>query len=348
MEAQLKLIDPAVDKRWDAFVDSHPKGSIYHSSVWSRVLERSYGYTPSHLAFEEVGSGRLVGVIPFQLIKSRLTGKRLVSLPLTSYCERLFPESGLEQLVGFVYRYYPDIDYLELKLAQNIEHPGIGLLRQSSFATHILALDPAPELLFKSFHSTSVRQRIRRAERNNLKLRVADQAEDMGTFFRLYRSVRKKHGLPPQPYIFFKNMWCYLKPKELMSLLLIEFGETIVAAAIVLRSRETLHFEYSASDHRFLKLCPNQKLIWESIKMGCRENLKYFDFGRSLLTHRSLIEFKERWGAQELDLVYYYYPVVKGVDSENGFGRKLLSIINRGLPGPLLQLEGRLLYPHLG
>jgi hypothetical protein len=30
------LIDPIIDPMWDAFIDSHPEGIIYHYSVWAK------------------------------------------------------------------------------------------------------------------------------------------------------------------------------------------------------------------------------------------------------------------------------------------------------------------------
>src|SRR5688500_3159984 len=43
-------VDPTSDRRWDAFVLSRPGASIFHHSLWLRVLEAEYGQRPLGLA----------------------------------------------------------------------------------------------------------------------------------------------------------------------------------------------------------------------------------------------------------------------------------------------------------
>jgi hypothetical protein len=301
------------------------------------------------VAFERRETSQFEGIVPFLLIKSRITGKRLVSLPLTSYCDPLVPEQELEHVVHFAFEHHPDIDYLELRFLENIgKHTTSIFQNQSYFVTHILRLDLELDQLFKSFHDTSVRQRIKRAGKKGLRFRIAEEEEDLRKFYQLQTAVRKRHGLPPQPYSFFANLWKLLRPRNFLSVPLIEYEGKVIAAAIVLKFKRTFHLEYSASDQNFLKLCPNQKLIWEVIKIAHRDGARYFDFGRSSVKHRSLIEFKERWGAKRHHLIYCHFPKTKRKDMESGVWRKILEFTNGHLPCRLLQLEGRLIYPHLG
>jgi CelD/BcsL family acetyltransferase involved in cellulose biosynthesis len=348
MTVRLQVIDPETDKRWDEFVDGQRLGSIYHHSAWGKVLESTYRYGRFYVALENEQTGKLEGIVPFLSVESRLTGKRLVSLPFTTYCDRLIPEGQLDNVVNYALEHHPDIDYLELRFLSSIENGAGTFVKQTGYVTHVLSLDGSSEQLFRSFHSTSVRQRIRRAEKNKLSLRLAQEEKDVRKFYELETAVRKKHGLPPQPYAFFANLWSILRPKDLLVVPLIEYEGHVIAAAIVLKFKDTFYFEYSASDPDYLKLCPNQKLIWEVVKMACEEGFKYLDLGRSSVGHWSLIEFKERWGARSRELLYYYWPKAKRVDTENSLGRKVLCYANRFLPDGLLKLEGQLIHRHLG
>ena len=101
---------------------------------------------------------------------------------------------------------------------------------------------------------------------------------------------------------------------------IVEYEGKVIAGATVLRFKDTFHFEYSASDQMFLRLCTNQFLIWEVIKIAYDEGMKYFDFGRTDLTNKSLIEFKERWQAKGENISHYYYP------EKRGFIRKIMGI----------------------
>ncbi len=297
---------------------------------------------------ENAKSGKLEGIVPFLLIKSGLTGKRLVSLPLTSYCNSLIPKSKIPDVINFILQYYPDIDYIEIKSLEDFDIPFDSCEKQRTYSTHILNLDTDLDELFRSFHYTSVRQRITRAEKSNVVFRLAEDEQDLKKFYKLETKVRKKHGLPPQPYRFFTNMWNILKPLGYLFVPVVEYKGRVIGAATVLRFKNTFHLEYSASDKNFLPLCPNQKLIWETIKIAHKDGARYFDFGRSSLTNYSLVEFKERWGAKRQFLNYCYFSKTKKTDFQEGTGRKIVGFINRYLPDRVLQLEGKLIYPHLG
>ncbi len=79
MAGRVVSIDPLTDARWDDFVARHPAAGVFHTSAWIAVTQRTFGYLPAHLAYEE--DGILKGVLPLVQVRSALTGKRLVSLP---------------------------------------------------------------------------------------------------------------------------------------------------------------------------------------------------------------------------------------------------------------------------
>ena len=350
MNYQLKIINPEIDKRWDEFVFNHPNGSIYNHSLWEKVICKTYGYEPFYIAFENNKTDKFDGIIPLMFVNSKLTGKRVVSLPLTSYCTRMIPECKLIDIVSFVMDHYNSLDYIEFKFIDKIRNDTHNFEEQSLYLTSILNLNIGLDKLFKSFHKNHIQRKIKKAEKNNLKFRVAENEEDLKKFYKLETKVRKKHGLPPQPYSFFKNMWLYLKPENLMCLPLIEYKGKVIAAVVMLKFKDTFYYEYSASDSNYLNLGPNQKIIWEIIQIAHRQGVKYFDFGRSSQDHQSLINFKERWGSKTHKLHYYYYPNVKKMNSRdnNKLLYKLLNFTNRHIPLTLLQLEGKVLYQHLG
>jgi hypothetical protein len=77
---ELKVINPNRDKRWDEFVIDHPKGSIYHHSAWGNVLKSTYKCEDFYIALQNTITDELEGIVPFMLVESLITGKRLVSL----------------------------------------------------------------------------------------------------------------------------------------------------------------------------------------------------------------------------------------------------------------------------
>lgn len=344
----LKIINPDDDKRWDLFVENQPGGSIFHHSAWKSVLQSTFGFIPFYVAEVNPDNGRFEGILPSMRVKSRLTGTRLVSLPFTSYCAQLLPVTLIDNVIDLALRNYPDTNYLELKLFDRLEKESEILQRQSAYNTHILHLTASTNDIFKSFHNTSVCQRIKRAGKYRLKLRMADSEEDLKLFYNLHAKIRKKHGLPPHPYRFFQNMWKLLMPQNFLLIPLLEYQGKIIAGAIILKFKEAFHFEYSAFDRDHTDVSPNHFMIWETIKIAQDEGAKYFDFGRTASANKSLMDFKKRWGTEEHNLQYYYYPEVKRVNTEEGLFKDILTKVNSVLPPCLLKFEGEVIYPHLG
>lgn len=348
MSLDIREVTSRDDGRWDEFITAHPAGTIYHHSAWRKVLESTYGYHPLYLALEDSRSKELHGAYPSMLVRSRLTGDRLVTLPFTSYCAPLAPEGYVAEMVRYKLKKHPKIGYFELKCKDPIAQAPDFLVQDSSYVTHTIDLSVGKSLLFSAFHATSIRQRIRRAEKNGFRLRMAKRVEDLQSFYRLHLCVRKKHGLPPHPFKFFCNMWKELFPRNLLFVPLLEHDGKIVAGAFTLKFKGTFTYEYSATDESYLHLSCNQGLIWEVLKIALSEGAKCFDFGRSALDNPTLIEFKERWGSKRHPLFYYYYPKMGKVGAEGSLGRRILNRANRLMPDALLEMEGNLLYRHLG
>ena len=88
--------------------------------------------------------------------------------------------------------------------------------------------------------------------------------------------------------------------------------------------------------------------MWEAIKHFSKNGCRTFDFGRTDLDHKGLLQFKRGWGTTEGTLHYYNYDL-----SRKKFVTKYPRIktsyrIFRNMPMPLLKLAGRILYKHIG
>jgi hypothetical protein len=289
-------------------------------------------------------------VLPFVFIDSLLTGRRLVSLPFTSYCNPLMPDTRLEEAIRYALGRFRGVEYVELKLLSTPSDDGDNARwgKERPFVSQILPLSGSIHELFRSLHDTSIRQRVRRAERDGLTFRLAGGELELRRFYQLLVEVRRGEGLPSPPYAFFANMQRLLSPGNLFELAVVESNGRIIAAAVVLKGRSTWHLEYSASDARFLKHGANQLLIWECIKRAHQEKATHFDFGRTSLWHRSLLEFKERWHAERHPIRYRYFPDTIKPPQWHDISNSFLIRLNKKLPAAFLQLAGRIIYPHRG
>jgi hypothetical protein len=73
------VTETRTDADWDAYVRDRTTATAYHFSGWPRLIARACGHEPRLLAAER--DGRITGVLPLILMRSRLFGRFAVSLP---------------------------------------------------------------------------------------------------------------------------------------------------------------------------------------------------------------------------------------------------------------------------
>ena len=196
-------VNPIDFPDWDDLLASFPDYSFFHTSTWAGVLHESYGYEPLYIVPN--GQNALPAALPLMEVRSFLTGTRGVSLPFTDHCEPVATRSShLEGLIDFA------IDcgrkrrwrYLELRGGQSL------LARNEPsevYLGHTLDLDRDPDrVFFRLRHST--KRNIRKAEREGVSVEITRSPEAMAEFCRLNCLTRKEHGLPPQPWNFFRGV----------------------------------------------------------------------------------------------------------------------------------------------
>jgi len=347
----VQVIDPRLSPAWDEFVAQQAEGSVFHSTAWARVLLETYRYQPRYYVLTDA-SGDILAGVPLLLVKSRLTGRRLVGLPFSDLCPPLVrdgcdPSPLLESIRGDAQGDH--LSYVEMRGPSPLPLRWWGFQETSCFTRHVIPLDKSLEELQAAFQS-SARRGMKKAEREGVSVHSATGPEDMRRFYCLYVTTRRKHGVVPAPYRFFEEIQAHLLAAGSGCLLLAEWQDRLIAADLLLWDARRLFYKFNVSDPQFLEQRPNNLLMWEAIRLGKKLGCSAFDLGRSEADNEGLQRFKSLWASEASPLPYYYYPTVKGFATEDGTSikRTLMSIAVRLTPRPLLPRAGALLYRHLG
>ena len=339
-------IDPA---RWDDFVTAHPLGTIYHHSAWQAVITGTYGYRPLyHLLLDD--DSNIKAAIASVYVRSWLTGNRVVSYPFSDSCDPLVADrSEVEALLPAVHQSRGDLGarFVELRVARAGSFFQNGDLERD-YCTHTLSLGRDPESLFKTFHKSCIQRGIRKAEKENLEVTEGKDQADLEAFYRLHLLTRKKHGVPIQPFRFFRNLWDALASRNMLTLLLARHKGGCVAAMIVLWFKGVAYYKFGASDDRFEHTRANQLLMWTAIVMACARGCALFDFGRTSLGNAGLAEYKSRWGGVEAPLYHARFPCNRRVEALDERSRKhgVAKRVLTHMPAALIRLSGELFYRH--
>jgi lipid II:glycine glycyltransferase (peptidoglycan interpeptide bridge formation enzyme) len=341
-------LDPLTDPRWPEFVANHPKSSIFHTREWLDVLRRSYGYEP--VAFS-TSQEKLSNAVVFCQIQSWLTGRRLVSLPFSDHCQPLANGHDLEVILNDLNRRrrLSRLRYIELRPHSDTDIVGLqtNFVSSETFCFQKIDLRPDLPVIYKGFHDSCIRRKIKKAEREELFYESGRSEELLQKFCHLLLLTRRRHKLPPQPASWFSNIVKSLG--EMMTIHLLSKGGTPVSCIMTLKYKKSLIYKYGCSDAQFNNLGGTPLIFWKVIQQAKSEGIEEFDLGRSGYEDPGLIAFKEHLGAMSTELRYYRSPVSKKQrESSKSAGPSFARQALARMPDSVLTGVGQLFYRHLG
>jgi len=344
-------LDPTKDVRWAELVEKHPKASVFHTVGWLEALQRTYGYRPVVFTTSPL-NGELKNGLVFCRVRSWLTGGRMVSLPFSDHCEPLF-DSGRD--MHFVMEYlqadlqHRDWKYIEVRPVNGSfcqEGEKMGFRPAKRYCLHRLDLRPDLDQLFRSLHKDSAQRRIRRAERAGVVYKRGRSIQLLKDFYDLLVLTRGRQHLPPQPYLWFRNLVDCMN--DALEIRLAYHAQIPIAAILTLRFRNTVYYKYGCSDAKFKHLGGMPFLLWKTIEESKAAGAEEFDLGRSESDNRGLILFKNHWAQGPTKLAYWRFPAPDTLVSEETRKLNMVKWVFACIPDRLLAATGRLIYRHIG
>lgn len=342
-------INPFVDSRWDTFLKTTRAATVFHTTEWMSVIRDTYGYECRVLATQ--GPDRvLTSGLPYCVVDSYVTGKRLVSLPFSDYCAPLGDRSsdaariviGMKQIAAVTQSRRVDI-----RGCDGIDASGsLGLVPIERFLRHTIDLCGGIRIVEQRFHKDCVRRRVRKAVRAGIDSISGTESLLVDDFYELLVLTRRRHGYPPPPKAWFKNVAKAMPGVEFS----VAYREGVPIAAIVtLRLHNVVYYKYGASDVRCHHWGAMPLLYSEMIGKAINAGAEYVDLGRTEPSNKGLVDFKERFGAVASCVQYWRFGSEPRKESRmSRWIDKTGRFICARTPLVLLPRIGTLLYPHVG
>ena len=381
---KFEVLNPLDRPDWDSMLLCAPGASFFHSSAWAKVLSESYGFTP--LYFTVIKEGKLRALLPVMEVSSLFTGKRGVSLPFTDYCDPIldgdisFPEmfsriidfgkargwkyielrNGNNQLPvasspfpvsGFVSK------FSAFNPATGNREPATGNLQPAtrnpfvpfvSYLGHTLDLTKGEKALYSGLRD-STRRNIKKAVAQGVEIRVSNDLGGVQEFYRLNCLTRKLHGLPSQPSFFFNQIHNRVISADKGFVVLASHGGKNIAGSVFLHFGDKAIFKYGASDRKYQEMRANNLVMWEAIRWFANKGFNSLCLGRTELENEGLRQFKNGWGTEERQILYFRYDLREGAFVPGKrMGEPAYAGLFRAMPLPVLNLIGSLFYRHMG
>ena len=306
----IRLCDNADKDRWNNFIFEF-SDSPYHLYQWKEIFESVYGYQCKYLMAED--QRRIVGVFPVAIVRSKLFGVRISSLPFSDYggpllghisTSSLLIDSFMDCLSPFV----SQADYLEVR--SPIQPKVTAYLKKKlelsdvKYVTFVIDLNKSFDEIWRHVFDKYLRNAIRKAIKNKIVVFEGDFEEYFDDFYRTYALSMKRLGSPPHYEKFFKS--CYqLLGEDHVKLFLATVSNEVIGGVLTFLGKHTIYPGYEGLRQKYRHLNPASLIFSQIMEWGCENKYLRFNFGRTL--HRSgVYNFKKQWGGKEVLMPYSY------------------------------------------
>ena len=350
----ISVVEPWKDARWDAYVASHPRATVYHTGAWIRIVCEIGRYPSLCLVAEH--DGHVTGVLPLVAVDSVLTGRRISTLPFSDVCFALTDDAenaGALLVEARAIRRKRRAAFYEMRglpaLRDGSDAPAEGFAKSGHFFDFVIPLAGDTEAVRKTFSKTAVRQTITKGARLGVTVRLGG-AQDLDAFYDLYLRNRRRHGIPPQPRRLFAMILDRLTADARSMLYLAEHEGHAVAALIMMRHLGVTYAKYEGVDETRRDLVALYPLIWKTIEDAVLAGNHTYDFGRTAADNPGLCEFKQRWGTNRVDLPYYFDPPGEGLSVVKSASLKYRVFTGafQRMPASLAVRIGERMFRHFG
>jgi len=300
----IKLYDDCLKKDWVSYIDNNPKSSLWHHYNWLKINKEIFSL--KNISLLHYQDGKINGILPLYIVNNVFYQRFAISSPFSNYSglitnNDLISAKLINKAVDETKNY--KCNYLEIRSKSVISE----MKQSSTFCNMILDISETIDKIWSIKVKSKTRNQTRKAYKNNLKVKIGNNIDDINEFYKVYLQNITRLGTPVFPKKYFSLMTDLFRNK--LNIISIKHSDVTIASLISINFNKTCYIPYASSFVKWNSLCPNNILYWEAIKYAKENNMTMFDFGRSTKS-TGTYNFKKQWGATPLQL-HYNYKLIK-------------------------------------
>jgi FemAB-related protein (PEP-CTERM system-associated) len=288
------------DAAWDAYVDGHPSRSAYHYAGWPRLIARAFRHDVELLAATE--GGRVAGVLPLVVMRSRVFGRFVVSLPFLNEGGLLADDEDVEKRLiaeAIEVARGAGAEYLELR---HRRRHSPELRDRSHKVAMTLALRGSADEQWQAL-DRKVRNQVRKAEKSGVVV-TDGGTELLHSFYGVFARNMRDLGTPVfGASLFSESLRTF---PERTRIFVAHHRESAVAGSLVHWRGDSIEVIWASALRESNSVCANILLYWHMLQFAISQRCTRFEFGRCT-PGEGPFQFKKQWGAEPTPLVWEYW-----------------------------------------
>jgi len=282
---------------WQAYVAAHPRAGFFHRWAWRGLIEAQWGHPASYLIARR--GHRVCGVLPLALVRSRLFGTRLASLPFCASAGPLADDDAVLAALdtaALALGHRLRVGHIEYRCERPVhpDWPVNGLY--ATFRRPISHDDDANLMAIPR----KQRAMVRKGSGHGLYATI----EDADALYPLYADNVHRHGTPALPRRWLRALQQTFA-NDCEVLIVRDAHGRALSGVMSFRQGDTVLPYYAGDLPRARALAANDFKYWALMRHAARQGCTQFDFGRSKVGSGPY-HFKRNWGFEPQPLAYEY------------------------------------------
>ncbi|MCK9218329.1 MAG: peptidoglycan bridge formation glycyltransferase FemA/FemB family protein [Firmicutes bacterium] len=276
-------------EKYDAFLQSHPKGHFMQSKEWARIKSEWI----NEIVTVEDENDEIKGSMSLLIRKVPILGYTMMYCPRGPVCgphdkdtlKKLLDKTKVlaKKHKSYALKMDPDIEIEDAKFEEMVKSLGFKVSRglrnyegiQPRFVFRLDLKNKTEDEIMKDFHHKT-RYNIRLSYRKGIETKVGTR-DDIAVFHELMveTGIRDKFLIRPKEY--YESVYDMLGPEH-VRLFLAYYDDKAIAGTIAILYGNKCWYLYGASSNQYRNLMPNYQLQWNMIKWAIDSKCDIYDF----------------------------------------------------------------------
>lgn len=272
---------------WREFVETNPRGNIFHTPEMYDVFSRTEGHNPSVWAAMEGDDRVLALLIPVEIVIYRRL-RRLTSRSVV-YGGALWDpnpdgQKGLSQLLAH-YKHEVRNRNLFTEIRNLSDTDGVQpIMRRSEFfyedhLNYLIDLNRPPDEIMEGMRKRTRKHISSGIRKGDVTVQAVESRRFLSDCYALIEKAYRRARIPVAPSSLFESAFDVLCSKGMALFLLARVEDIPVAASVELLYKDVVYGWYSGMDRSYSSYTPNEMLMWHILRWGSEHGYRIYDFG---------------------------------------------------------------------